>query len=161
MRRCQVTSNLASYDFVVVGAGTAGCVAASRLSENSSARVLLLEAGSAQPLEAMALPPAWPTLMQSSASWGDRTVQQRATQTTTGLARGRGLGGSSAINGMIFARGHRSSYDAWAAAGAKGWGFDDLLPYFKRSENTTGRDPALRGVDGPLTVAPATPPTRS
>jgi choline dehydrogenase len=147
-----------SFDFIVVGAGTAGCVLASRLSENSTARVLLLEAGSAQPLEAMARPPAWPTLMRSPASWGDRTVEQSATGTATDLTRGRGLGGSSAINGMILARGHRSSYDAWAGGGANGWGFDDLLPYFKRSENTTGRDPALRGVDGPLIVRPATPP---
>jgi choline dehydrogenase len=154
-----VTPDSASYDFIVVGAGTAGCVVASRLSQSGTSRVLLLEAGSAQPLEAVALPPAWPTLMQSSASWGDVTVRQTATGTaTTGLARGRGLGGSSAINAMIFARGHRSSYDAWTNSGAKGWGFDDLLPYFKRSENATSRDPALRGIGGPLTVGPATPP---
>ena len=154
-----MTPNSASYDFIVVGAGTAGCVIASRLSQSGTSRVLLLEAGSAQPLEAVALPPAWPTLMQSSASWGDVTVTQTATGTaTTGLARGRGLGGSSAINAMIFARGHRSSYDAWTKSGAKGWGFDDLLPYFKRSENAPGRDPALRGIGGPLTVGPATPP---
>src|SRR5262249_50594343 len=62
------------------------------------------------------------------------------------------------MNGMVFTRGHRSSYDAWVAAGAKGWGFDDLLPYFRRSEATTGGDPAVRGVDGPLRVAPARSP---
>jgi choline dehydrogenase len=153
-----MSSRVDSYDFIVVGGGTAGCVIASRLSENDSARVLLLEAGSGQPLAAMATPPAWPTLLQSSASWGEFTVEQAATGTAVFLPRGRGLGGSSAINGMVFARGHRSSYDSWVTAGAKGWGFDDLLPYFKRSENTEGRDPALRGVGGPLTVGPATPP---
>jgi choline dehydrogenase len=72
--------------------------------------------------------------------------------------RGRGLGGSSAINGMNFVRGHRSSYDAWAEAGATGWGFDDLLPYFRRSEHTTGRDLAVRGDRGPLIVGPAAAP---
>jgi choline dehydrogenase len=150
-----MSSRVDSYDFIVVGGGTAGCVIASRLSEDDSARVLLLEAGSGQPLAAMATPPAWPTLLQSSASWGEFTVEQAATGTAVFLPRGRALGGSSAINGMTFTRGHRSSYDSWVRAGAKGWGFDDLLPYFKRSENTEGRDPALRGVGGPLTVGPA------
>ncbi|MER5793387.1 GMC family oxidoreductase N-terminal domain-containing protein [Streptomyces sp. NPDC001980] len=146
------------FDYIVVGAGTAGCVLAARLSEESGARVLLLEAGGREPLEAMAVPPAWPTLLGTAADWADTTVPQ----TTAGLAvpwpRGRGLGGSSSINAMNFLRGHRSGYDAWAAAGATGWGYDDLLPYFKRSENLTGvpgRDPAVRGMDGPLRVAPA------
>jgi choline dehydrogenase-like flavoprotein len=144
-----------SYDFVVVGAGTAGCVLAARLSENGAARVLLLEAGDRQPLEAMSVPPAWPTLQGTSADWADTTVVQTATGTAMTWPRGRALGGSSAINGMNFVRGHRGSYDAWVTAGAAGWGFDDLLPYFRRSENTTGRDPAVRGEGGPLTVGPS------
>jgi choline dehydrogenase len=145
------------YDFIVVGAGTAGCVIAARLSEDASARVLLLEAGSRRPLAAAAVPPVWPSLLGTSADWGESTVTQAATGTTMPWARGRGVGGSSAINGMIFMRGHRSSHDAWPAAGAEGWGFDDLLPYFRRSEHTEGRDPALRGAGGPLTVGPARP----
>jgi choline dehydrogenase-like flavoprotein len=72
-------------------------------------------------------------------------------------ARGRGLGGSSAINGMIFMRGHRSSYDTWPATDATGWGFDDLRPYLQRSEHAVGRDPANRGSAGPLRVGAATP----
>ena len=115
-----------SYDYIVVGGGTAGCVIAARLSEDDRVRVLLIEAGSRQPLEAMAVPPAWPTLMGSSASWGDSTVVQAANGTTIPWPRGRALGGSSSINAMFLIRGHRSSYDAWVRAGAAGWGFDDL-----------------------------------
>ena len=149
--------NRSRYDFVVVGAGTAGCVMAARLSEDSAARVLLLEAGSAEPLELMAVPPAWPALMGTSADWADQTVDQEATGSAVPWPRGRALGGSSSINAMNFVRGFRASYDAWALRGAKGWGFDDLLPFFMRSEDTEGRDPALRGRGGPLRPAPAAP----
>lgn len=144
-----------SYDYVVVGGGTAGCVMASRLSEDPDASVLLLEAGDADPLEAMTVPPAWPTLKGSTADWADQTVPQQTTGRPVPWPRGKGLGGSSAINAMNFVRGHRASYDAWAEAGAAGWGFDDLLPFFKRSEKATGRDPSLRGTDGPLRPGPA------
>src|SRR5262252_4311351 len=106
------------YDFVVVGAGTAGCVMAARLSEDAGANVLLLEAGSGKLPEAVAEPPAWPTLAATSANWGNASVVMAATGTSIPLPRGRGLGGSSAINGMVFTRGHRSSYDAWVAGGA-------------------------------------------
>ncbi|MFE0173284.1 GMC family oxidoreductase [Streptomyces sp. NPDC059002] len=146
-----------AYDFIVVGAGTAGCVLANRLSAGENTHVLLIEAGGSEPLPAQSVPSLWPTLLESPANWGEFTVEQAATGTTPLLPRGRGLGGSSAINAMVFARGHRSCYDRWAREGAKGWGFDDLLPYFKRSEHAEGRDPALRGIGGPLTVAPAAP----
>jgi choline dehydrogenase len=101
------------------------------------------------------MPPAWPALMGSPADWADQTVPQQATGAPVAWPRGRGLGGSSSINAMNFVRGHRDSYDDWVSVGAKGWGFDDLLPAFKRSEHTEGRDPALRGVGGPLTPGPA------
>ena len=146
-----------TYDFVVVGAGSAGCVMAARLSEDTSARVLLLEAGGATPQPLSAIPPAWPALLTGESSWGDTTTVQSATGTAVPIPRGRGIGGSSAINAMLMARGHPSSYEKWEKAGATGWGFDDLLPYFKRSETAAGGDPELRGVDGPLVVAPANP----
>lgn len=146
------------YDYVVVGAGTAGCVLAARLTEDENVRVLLLEAGARDPLELMAVPGAWPALLGSTADWGGMTVVQASTGTAVPTPRGRGLGGSSSINGLNFIRGHRTSYDIWPEQGATGWGFDDLLPYMRRSETAEGHDPALRGQDGPLTVGPPAEP---
>jgi choline dehydrogenase-like flavoprotein len=153
-----VGSSAKDYDFIVVGAGSAGCVLAARLTEDAGTRVLLLEAGHRTPLDAVAVPQAWSSLTGSSMDWGDHTVVLEGIGRTEAWPRGLGLGGSSAINAMAFMRGHRASHDAWVTAGAKGWGFDDLLPYFKRTERVPRHDPAVRGQEGPLAPSIVTDP---
>lgn len=144
---------MASFDYVVCGGGTAGCVLASRLSEDPEIRVLLLEAGAADGREEMRVPELWPTLGGTELDWGFSTVPQTA---STGVAlrypRGKVLGGSSAINGMVHLRAPRASYDQWVTEGAEGWGYADLLPYFRRSETAEGREQGLRGTDGPMRI---------
>jgi choline dehydrogenase len=146
---------MTSYDYVVVGGGTAGCVLAARLCEDGSISVLLIEAGHSEGPAAMADPSGAIGLLGTEVDWAFMTVPQ----TGLGGARvsypaGKVLGGSSGINRMFHLRGHRANYDAWAAAGATGWGYQDLLPYFMRSEHAGGRDPRVRGVGGPMQVAP-------
>ncbi|NMO51648.1 choline dehydrogenase [Actinoplanes sp. TBRC 11911] len=146
-----------SFDFVIVGAGTAGSVLAARLSEDPYNRVLLVEGGAPTGPPAMSVPAAWPTLIGSEVDWGYATVPQRGLDHhVLPYPRGKVYGGSSSINAMAFLRGHRDNYDEWARGGATGWGYDDLLPYFKRSETAApGRDPYYRGTSGPMRVAPA------
>jgi len=144
------------FDFIVVGGGTAGCVLAARLSREPGTRVLLLEAGAAQPSAAMSDPLTWPRLAGTAVDWDYQTVPQPGTDNAVHRwPRGKVLGGSSGINGMMHVRGDRSSYDAWERAGATGWNYDSLLPYFKRSERAVFGDPSHRGLDGPMVVAPA------
>jgi choline dehydrogenase len=143
-----------TFDYVVIGGGTAGCVLAARLSQDPGHRVLLLEAGSGEPSPLMASPLAWPALAGTSVDWAYQTVPQAGLDDAiVPWPRGRVLGGSSGINGMMHIRGDRGRYDAWERAGATGWNYDALLPYFKRSEQTAG-DPAYRGKQGPMRVAP-------
>jgi choline dehydrogenase len=147
---------MVDFDYIVVGGGTAGCVLAARLSQDPDTRVLLLEAGVATPTAGMSDPVAFFSLQGSSVDWGYQTIPQAETENAVHLwPRGKVLGGSSGINGMMHFRGDRSSYDAWEAAGATGWNYDALLPFFKRSERAVDGDPAYRGLDGPMQVAPA------
>ena len=152
---------MTEFDYIIVGAGTAGCALAARLTQDTSARVLLLEAGRAERTPAMTVPDAWPALLGTTADWAGLTTAQ-ADAGPVPYPRGRGLGGSGAINAMAHIRGHRSVYDGWAAAGAAGWGYQELLPWFRRSEHAAGagRDPALRGTGGPVRVGPVPEPGR-
>ena len=147
---------MSACDFIVVGGGSAGCVLAARLSEDPGARVLLLEAGpSERGRLKMRMPLAWrDTFMDAGVSWGFRSEPEpHADQRVVPAPRGKVLGGCASVNGMMYSRGCRADYDAWKAAGIPGWGYDDVLPYFRRSEHNWRGASAWHGADGPLTVA--------
>jgi choline dehydrogenase len=143
-----------AYDYIVVGAGSAGCVLAARLSEDPDARVALLEAGEEDTQPEIHVPAIFPALFKSSWDWdllgepepglGGRRLY---------LPRGKMLGGCSSINAMIYIRGNRADYDGWAAAGAEGWSYDEVLPYFKRSEDNERGEDAYHGAGGPMRVS--------
>jgi len=143
------------HDYVIVGAGSAGCVLAGRLSENPDTSVLLLlEAGPPDDADEIHIPAALNLLFQSTYDWNYQTVpQERACGRSINWPRGRTLGGSSSINAMIYIRGSRHDYDSWRDDyGCEGWGYADLLPYFIRAEhNSRGASP-YHGVSGPLYV---------
>lgn len=142
------------FDDIIIGAGSAGCVLASRLTEDPERRVLLLEAGGAGNTPAIRTPALYGQLQDSPVDWGDRTLPQpQLGGRRIYMPQGRVLGGSSAINYMIYIRGDRSDYDAWQAAGNPGWSYADVLPYFIRAERNLSFADAWHGVDGPLTVS--------
>ena len=142
------------YDYVIVGAGSAGCVLAARLSENPATRVLLLEAGPPDDADEIHIPAAINLLFQSTYDWNYQTTpQERAAGRSIYWPRGRTLGGSSSINAMIYIRGNRYDYDTWRDDyGCEGWGYTELLPYFLRAESNSRGGSAFHGADGPLSV---------
>jgi len=144
-----------TYDYVIVGAGTAGCVLAARLSEDPRTSVCLLEAGGPARHPFIHVPAlVGAAIAQRGLTWGLSTEPQAALDNRRiPLPRGRVIGGSGSINGMAYHRGHPKDYDDWAAAGNAGWSWDEVLPYFRRSEsNADHHDVAVHGVDGPIHV---------
>ena len=143
------------FDILIVGAGSAGCVLAGRLSEDPSLRVGLIEAGPPDKSVLIHCPAGLALLAQTgAANWAFETVPQPGLNGRRGYQpRGKVLGGSSSVNAMIYARGHRADYDAWAAEGNPGWSYDQVLPYFKRAEHNERGVDAFHGTGGPLNVA--------
>ncbi|MGB2219825.1 MAG: choline dehydrogenase [Henriciella sp.] len=144
-----------SYDYIIVGAGSAGCVLANRLSEDPNVSVCLIEAGKEDKSLMVRMPAGVGNLIknQNPHNWGFWTTpQEHMDGRKLFWPRGRGWGGSSSINGMLYIRGHARDYDQWRQMGLTGWGFDDVLPYFKRSEGYEGGSNAFHGGDGPLKV---------
>jgi choline dehydrogenase-like flavoprotein len=142
------------YDYVIVGAGSAGCVLACRLTEDPDTRVLLLEAGPPDSADEIRIPAAINLLFQTQYDWDFHTEpQERAGGRSVYWPRGRTLGGSSSINAMIYMRGNRLDYDTWRDDyGCAGWGYPDIMPYFLRAEsNSRGASP-YHGAAGPLSV---------
>ena len=145
------------FDYVIVGGGSAGATLASRLTEDPNTTVCLLEAGGSgknllfrAPVGAIALLPGWINF----GNWAYQTVPQAGLNGRRGYQpRGKALGGSSAINAMLYVRGHRRDYDGWAAQGCHGWSWDDVLPYFRRSENNERGANPEHGASGPLQVS--------
>ena len=140
------------YDYIVVGAGSAGCVIANRLSEDPNKTVLLLEAGGSDKSIFVRMPTALSIPMNMDKfNWGFKSrPESHLDGRNLDCPRGRVLGGSSSINGMVYVRGHACDFDEWQNQGATGWGYDNCLPYFRKSETWIGGEDRYRGGDGPI-----------
>ncbi len=145
---------MTSYDYIVVGAGSAGCVIANRLSENPANRVLLLEAGGRDINPMIHIPLLCGVLYPSRMSnWSYKSEPDpNLNGREIPVPRGKTLGGSSSINGMVYIRGHARDYDIWRQLGCEGWSYQDVLPYFRKSESHLDRSDDFHGAGGPLRV---------
>jgi choline dehydrogenase len=145
---------MASYDYIIIGAGSAGCVIAARLSENPDISVLLLEAGGPDANPDIHIPAnAWKVWMTADDWWLPTVPQPGQAGRALFIPRGKMLGGSSSINGTIYVRGSRADYDHWAYLGNRGWDYESVLPYFRKSEDYYGGASRYHGAGGPLTVS--------
>ena len=143
-----------TYDYVIVGAGSAGCVLANRLSADPSVRVLLLEAGGSDRKMNIRVPVGFAKQFRTDLDWGYVSEPEpNLIGRSIYLPRGRSLGGSSSMNAMVYLRGHRSDFDGWAANGAPGWSYAETLPYFKRAEDNQSIEDEFHGKGGELTVS--------
>ena len=141
------------HTHIVIGAGAAGCAVAARLSEDPANRVLLLEAGGRDWNPLIHMPAGFTKLTGPSVNWGFETVPQpELNNRRMHYPQGRTLGGSTSINAMIYIRGNRLDYDEWRDLGNEGWGYDGVLPYFRKSENNENFADEYHGTGGPLNV---------
>lgn len=146
-----------TFDYIIIGAGSAGCVLANRLSEDPANQVLLLEAGGPDKKMEIHIPAAYSKLNRTEVDWGFETEPQpHVLNRKIYLPRGKALGGSSSTNAMAYVRGNRADYDEWAAMGNEGWSYEEVLPYFKKSEHNEQIHNDYHGQDGLLNVTYAT-----
>jgi choline dehydrogenase len=148
-----------TFDYIVVGAGSAGCVIAARLSEDPACRVLLLEGGGADDHPDVRAPSRWPTLFYGDLDWGWKSQPLRSCfNRVDHVPRGKMLGGCHSHNASAWVRGHPGDFDSWAYSGCPGWGWADVLPVFKKIEDWQGPSSDLRGTGGPMYVTPPVDP---
>jgi choline dehydrogenase len=142
------------HDYVIVGAGSAGCVLAARLTEDPDVSVCLVEAGGADTAQEIHMPIAFSAMFKTGLDWDLFSEREPGLDNRRiYLPRGKMLGGSSSINAMVYIRGNRADYDEWAAAGHDGWSYDEVLPYFKRAEDNERGEDEFHGTGGPLSVS--------
>ena len=138
-----------SFDYIIIGAGSAGCVLANRLSKDPKNTVLVLEAGGTDSNKNIHIPGAYTKVHKSEVDWGFWTEEQtNVLQRRIYLPRGKTLGGSSSTNAMAYVRGNAADYDGWEALGNPGWGYKDVLPYFMRAENNAQIEQMDEGYHG-------------